>query len=238
MISTSPPTASRTSLDDLDVAAPVVVVEAELDGAHAAVAQRRDAPGALLAVDGLAARGVGEQALGAAAEQPPERLAERRARRGPRSRPRPSTGGRRGSRPSRRSRAPTSVRAGRRRRAAAEQRGVGQVVAARVAGDPSSERTISVASRRARLGIPGGANGGSSGTRSADSIARSHVSRLCSRASRLLAPPASARTARRREERRDAPAARGSPADGRLVVCRGSTHTATRDRSADASSSR
>ena len=67
----------------------------------------------------LAARGVGEQALRAPAEQPPQRLAQQPRRPGPRPPPRRSTGARRGSRPSRTARAPPPCGAGRGRPAAA-----------------------------------------------------------------------------------------------------------------------
>ena len=63
-------------LDDLDVAAPVGVVEAELDGPHAAVAQRRDAPRALVRAHRLGGRGVREQPPRAAAELAHQRLAD------------------------------------------------------------------------------------------------------------------------------------------------------------------
>ena len=75
--STSEPTASRTASTTATSVAPVGVVEAQLDRPHAGVAQRRHAARALVRLDELAARGVGEDPLGAAAEQPPQRLAER-----------------------------------------------------------------------------------------------------------------------------------------------------------------
>ena len=66
-------------LDHLDVLAPVGVVEAQLDRPHPGVAQRDDAPRTLGRLHPLAARGVGEQPLRAPAEQPPQRLAHRPA---------------------------------------------------------------------------------------------------------------------------------------------------------------
>ena len=63
-------------LDDLDVATPVVVMEAQLHRPHAAVAQRGHAPRALLGRHGLAGGGVRDQPFRAPAEQPPQRLAE------------------------------------------------------------------------------------------------------------------------------------------------------------------
>ncbi len=66
-------------LDDLHVAAPVGVVEADLHRPHAAVAQRHRACRPLLRRHELAARRVRQQAVGAAAEELPERRVERPA---------------------------------------------------------------------------------------------------------------------------------------------------------------
>ena len=86
--------------------APVGVVEAQLERAHAAHrAARRARRARSSGVDQLAARGIGRQALVAAAEQAPAPGCPAAGPRGPRSRTRRSTAGRRGSRPSRRSRA-------------------------------------------------------------------------------------------------------------------------------------
>ena len=54
-------------------------MEAELDGLHALVPQRDDPVRALARLDQLPGRGVGEQSLGASAEEPPERLPGRLA---------------------------------------------------------------------------------------------------------------------------------------------------------------
>ena len=151
-------------LDDRDVLAPVGVVEAELDGPHAGVAQRRDAPGALLGLDQLAARGVGEQPLAAAAEQTPQRLAQRAADEVPGrdlGGPRPPA-----VEVDRLADLADQLRAARVEpdEQALEQRGVGQVVAARVALVPSSERTITSAASMPPRGTGSHAarNGGSS----------------------------------------------------------------------------
>ena len=99
-------------LDDGDVLAPVGMVEADLHGADARSRSARQRATRSARLEQLAARGVGEQTLAAAAEQLPERHAERLAERGPRRRPPPSRAGRRGSRPSRTSSRTTSVRNG------------------------------------------------------------------------------------------------------------------------------
>ena len=64
-------------LDDGDVVAPVGMVEADLDGADARVAQCQHPAGTLGRLDQLTARGVGEQPLRAPAQQPPQRFPER-----------------------------------------------------------------------------------------------------------------------------------------------------------------
>src|SRR5262249_47477977 len=66
-------------LDHLDVLAPAGRVEPDLHRPEPRVPQRAAAPHALVAVDALAARGVREQALRAAAEQHAARDAERAA---------------------------------------------------------------------------------------------------------------------------------------------------------------
>ena len=77
MISNRSPAASRTCSTRATSLAPVVVVEAELDAltpaARRATARRARSSGS----DGLAARGVREDAIRATAEQAPERLVER-----------------------------------------------------------------------------------------------------------------------------------------------------------------
>ena len=70
------PTAVADALDELDIVAPVVVLEADLHGSHASVAQLDGAASTLVRVDRLAARRVREDALRAAAEEAPERLIE------------------------------------------------------------------------------------------------------------------------------------------------------------------
>ena len=117
--SMSEPTASRTASTTATSSRQSGAMEAELHRAHAGVAQRGHAPRALRRLDELAAGGVGRDPLGAAAEQPPERLAERPGRRGPRPRPRRSRAGRRGSRRSRTARARPRCGAGRARPAGA-----------------------------------------------------------------------------------------------------------------------
>ena len=77
-------------LDDPDVVAPVGMMEADLDGLHARVAERDATAGALVGLDELSARDVREQPLGAAAEELPDRLSRRLAEQRPRQRPRRS----------------------------------------------------------------------------------------------------------------------------------------------------
>ena len=143
-------------LDDLDVAAPVVVVEAQLHRAHAAVAQRGDAPRALLGRHGLAGRGVREQPLRASAEQPPQRLADQPPDEVPDrhlDRPRAPAVEVDGLEDLAHGLGPHRVDADEQ---AVEQRGVRDVVAARVAGDAvlrahDDERRLD---RRARRRVP------------------------------------------------------------------------------------
>ena len=148
-------------LDDLHVAAPVGVVEAELDRAHAAVAQRRRrgprAPPASTSspLDAYASR---------RSERPPSSCqsgVSSAGRRGPRPRPRASSGARRGSRRSRQSSRTTSVRSGSRPTSgarAARRRAGGRRWRSRravVGGDDDERRVL----RRARHGVPGRAEG-------------------------------------------------------------------------------
>ena len=69
-----PPDGVTHGFDDGHIVAPVRVVEADLDRPDAGVAKRHAPTGALVGVDELAARRVGEKALGAAAEELPDRL--------------------------------------------------------------------------------------------------------------------------------------------------------------------
>lgn len=61
----------------LEVFTPVGVIEADLGGAHAALAQRLQTANAFLGWHALTARGVADQTIGPAAQQQPERRVQR-----------------------------------------------------------------------------------------------------------------------------------------------------------------
>ena len=145
-------------LDDGHVLAPVGVVEAQLECAHAALAQRDRPPCPLVRVDQLAARGVGQQALVAAAQKPPHGRVEQPPGEIPDralGRPRPAAVEVDGL-------ADLAHRLGAQRiepdQEALEDLAVGQVIAARAARDADvgvheHERRVLV---RARKRVPGG----------------------------------------------------------------------------------
>ena len=66
-------------LDHLDVLAPALGPKPELDGTHSALPQLEDTAGPLVRRDELTGRRICEQALGASAQQAPERQPERLA---------------------------------------------------------------------------------------------------------------------------------------------------------------